>query len=182
MLNLSKEVQEAMWGDEALQKQLQEIEKAFIEGTPGAAWDAVQHCAYHDLLHPEWLNDELIKINDQLNRGDVGTLGEGFGIRLKSKATRRKNARRRHYRDEVLILLHKHRLAGGSLNAEEAFEAVALELGISRRDVEAIYKEHGMHITNLPRGNPDRINYAVCHTTIVVPRRRDRQIVRDSED
>lgn len=182
MVNLSREAQEAMWGDPALLEYLETAEKLFVGGNKTVLWEVIDLCGHCQLVMPDWVRDAVAEITYGLRTGELATFDEAFGLRLESKATRKKKHRLAQQRNEILRLLHAHRLDGGSLNAEEAFEPIAHTLGISRRDVEAVYKAHGQFITSLPRGNPDGGFHAISSSSSARPKRYGRPIVLDNKN
>ena len=79
----------------------------------------------------------------------------------------------------MLGLLQKYRLDGLSFNADEILQTIADELGISRRDVNDIYKNKGQFIKALPRGNPENINYGFGNMEFAASRRFGRAVLKD---
>jgi hypothetical protein len=181
LIQFSKQVQEAMWGDAALLKELELFHKDYLDGNKIALWDAVLLCGHHQLVMPDWLRDGNSEITRQLAAGELRDFNEAFGVKFESKATRKKKHRQAQNGQAVLGLLQKYRLEGASMNAADILDTVACELGISRRDVEDINKENRKLITSLPRGNPDGGRYAFAIINISAPKRFGRPTVRDSD-
>jgi NADH:ubiquinone oxidoreductase subunit E len=108
-------------------------------------------------------------------------VNEAFGWKSEDPRHRRKIHRQNELSKAILTRLTKHRLEGGSLNAEEAFQPIADELGTSRRVVEEVYRKEGQFIKKLPRGNPNDVIHVFPRKTLPVPRRRGRPILRDKD-
>ena len=56
---------------------------------------------------------------------------------------------------------------------------VAVELNISRRDVEDIYKQSGQFVKGMSQGNPENNNYVQSYAGIPFHRRSGRPVLRD---
>jgi hypothetical protein len=188
MLGLSPKLEEKLWGDEAILSYLEAGREAFESGDRSALLDVVFLCARFQAVFPDWATDALLDIEQKLESGDLKDLNEAFGWKPEDRRRRRKIHRQNQREKDILTLLLKHRLEGGlegeggSLNAEVAFDPIAEELDISRRDVEAVYKRNRQFIkTELPRGNPGDTIHGFARLVLPVPRRRGRPILRDPE-
>jgi hypothetical protein len=176
MPGLSPELEESLWGDAAILRSLEQAREAFEAGDRSALVHAIILCARFQAVIPEWAADAILEVSQRLESGDLRDFNEAFGWKPDHKGTRRKMDRQKEYAREILSRLHAHRLAGGNLNAEEAFQPIAEELGISRRDVEEVYRREGQFIKSLPRGNPEGRTYGFARMTLQIPRRRGRPI------
>jgi hypothetical protein len=158
-VNLSDAAKEAIDG-KAIQKQvLEKLQAAALAGQ-NVIWEAMMFCVQYQLIQPEWLRTEMERIDHGVRVGEFNTLDEAFGIKLPSKGKRQRAHLTEQHREAVIDLLFRHRIAGGSLNAEEAFEPVAQQLRISRTLVERIYKIHGRFLKDIPQNQPDNVTYA----------------------
>ncbi|MCO5411120.1 hypothetical protein [Ralstonia mojiangensis] len=186
MISLSKEVEEAMWGDEAILRYLDLGRQHFEAGDPGALMGVLFLCARFQAVIPEWAADALLDIEDRLNAGGLTDFNEAFGWGGANKATRRATARQAHVRVEVLGELQAARLAGASLGPDDIFDVVRGKLAargvqVSRRDIEAIYKEHGQFVKTLPREPEPHDVYGQVHLSIPRARRKGRSILSDAK-
>jgi hypothetical protein len=178
-MDISPELEEKLWGDDAILRYLEITKKLFEQGDRTALFGAIALCARFQAVIPGWAADAILEMESKLENGQFRDFNEAFGQDFEKQLTRRKNARLKRYVLQVLRLLQQHRLSGGSLNTEEAFQPIADQLGISRRDVETIYKREGKFIKNLPQGNSDNRVYGFGRAILAVPRRYGRKILRD---
>jgi hypothetical protein len=179
MVGLSKELEESLYGDEAVLRYLQIVKDAFDSGDREALFGVISLCAQYQAIIPDWAADEIIKIERLIEVGELKDYNEAFGFKPENVATRKKQARIAKFRPQVLARIQHHRLEGASLNADDILATVADELGISRRDVEDIYKMHGGFLKDLPRGNPDKAIYAIANIVLPTVRRYGRPILKD---
>lgn len=177
-VQISKAVEEAMHGDEAVLKYIEIMHEAFLDGNRSALFYVLPICARYQALIPDWAADEILKMDWQLREGELKDFNEAFSWDGEHQATRKKKARLKKHTKEVLGLLQKHRLEGDSLNADDILQTVADVVGISRRDVEDIYRESGGFIKDLPRGNPDGGVFGIAHMELPYYRRRGRNILK----
>ncbi len=182
MLSLSPELLKEMDDDRALLQYLEMAEKLYAAGDKSILWGVIEMCGHYQLVMPEWVRDAIAGVSRDLETGKLGTLDEAFGLKLEGKATRKRKHRLARHKDEICRLLLLHRSDGGSFNAEEAFEPIAETIGISRRDVEAVYKEHCEFVRSLPRKNPDGVAYVIANFSVDMPKRYGRSIVRDDQN
>lgn len=174
VINLSKDVEERMFGDDAILRYIDDDRIAFDSGDPQALLRVVFLCARFQAVIPEWATDALLNAEAELEAGKVEDPNMVFGWPKIRKGQREKGARQKELAPKVLGYLQNHRLAGGGLNADVDFQMIADELEISRRDVEDIYKQHGQFVKDLPRGNPEGGVYVLGHGKIAWPRRSGR--------
>ena len=179
MIQISDQLHEKLYGDEAILEKLERARVAFLEGDKSALFFVIMCCAQYQAIIPDWATDEILKIEQLIETGELKDFNAAFGWDGENKATRKKRARLKMHTNSVLGLLQKYRLEGDSLNADDLLQKVADELEISRRDVENIYKQSGKFIKNLPRGNPENGNFAFSHTTLTSHRRHGRPILKD---
>jgi hypothetical protein len=178
MIGLPVEAEELLWGDDAILRELEDARKAFESGDRSALTVAVFYCARFQAVIPEWAADALLEIQEKLESGELQDCNEAFGWKSEYPDKRCKMHRQNKHAKAVLSRLLAYRLEGGTLNVEQAFQPVADDLQISRRDVEAIYKREGQFIKELPRGG-DGGNHGVWRSTLPTPRRHGRPLLRD---
>jgi hypothetical protein len=181
MLSFSPDLEERLWGDDAILGYLEEGRKTYESGDRSALLGIARLCASLQAVIPDWATDALLDIMQKLESGDLNDLNEAFGWKASHKATRRKRHRQTEKGSDILERLQEFRLNGGTLNADEGLQSIADELGTSRRDVEEVYKRKGQFIKKLPRGNPDGHIYCFPRMKVPVPRRRGRPILRDKD-
>lgn len=186
MISLSKEVEEAMWGDEAILRYLDLGRQHFEAGNPSALMGVVFLCARVQAVIPEWAADALLAIEDSLATGELTDFNEAFGWTGESKATRKRLTRQARVRVAVLGELQAARLAGASLSPDDIFDMVmnsleARGIQVGRRDIEAIYKKHGQFVKDLPRERKPREVYGQIHLAIPRARRSGRSILSDEK-
>lgn len=179
-MQLSRELEEKLWGDPAILRDLAHTEASYRAGDRTALFEAIAICARFQAVIPEWAADAILEIEVQLKNGRLEDFNDAFGSWGK-QGTRYKAYRQGKHAKEVLERLMVYRLEGGNLNAAEAFQPIADELGISRRDVEEIYKRNGAFIKDIPRGNPSGGRHVHMNLVLAPPRRHGRPILRDSE-
>jgi hypothetical protein len=179
MVQFSDELMGKMYGDEAVLNYIGSAHDAFLAGNKGALFGVIYICAQFQAVIPEWAVDEIFKIDQSLIDGTLKDYNEAFGWQTENQATRKKEARLKNLTNSVLLTLSRLRNEGASLNADDIMATAADELKISRRDVEDIYKQSGQFIKDMPKGNPENINYAQCHVVIPSHRRSGRPILRD---
>ncbi len=174
VITFSKDLEERMFGDDAILRYIDIFRIAFDSGDRQALLGVVFLCARFQAVIPDWATDALLKAEAELEAGKVEDPNMVFGWPKIRRGQREKGARQKELTPKVLGCLQNHRLAGGGLNADVDLQGIADELKISRRDVEDIYKQHGQFVKELPRGNPDGGVYAFGHGSITMPRRSGR--------
>ena len=185
----SAELEEALWGDKAILKYLKICEELFKSGDRTALFGAISLCARYQAIFPDWAADAILEMESKLESGELSDFNEAFGLPAsihtsvqKTARTRRKQRKLGQHSDAVIHLLRQHRLDGGSWNADEAFQPIAEKLGISRRDVQAIYEQDKAYFEGLPRGNPQNNLHGIYNRDLPSRRRFGRKILRDNED
>ena len=178
-MDLAPEVEQRLWSDAAILRDLEDARKAFESGDRSALMFTVFRCARFQAVPPEWAADALLEIERKLESGELQDANTAFGWKMPDDPRKRRREVRQHkYADAVLSLLMRKRLEGENLNADEMFQSVADELHISRRDVEAIYKREGQFVRDLPRGG-ERGIYGFFRPESPPPRRRGRPTLKD---
>ncbi|MFL9905313.1 hypothetical protein [Paraburkholderia sp. RL17-337-BIB-A] len=186
MVTLSKAVQEAMWGDEAILRYMEMAREHFEKGERSALIETVYLCARFQAVMPDWAADALLDAQGRLNQGQLKDFNEAFGWDGPSQSMRERAARRARIEKDVLLELQNTRLDGASLSPDDMFDRVCDGLskrGIeaSRRDVEAIYKTSGQFVKGLPRSKDPMQIFGLGHSTIPLPRRTGRSILNDEK-
>jgi hypothetical protein len=153
----------------------------FNAGDRTVLFDVIATCARFQAIIPKWATDEILLAEHALENGNMKDFNAVFGYAGEHLASRKKKARLAKYATQVLSKLQQLRLEGGSLNADDIFADVANELGISRRDVEDIYKNDGKFIKELPRENTDDTVYGFAKVEIPYYRRYGRPILKDKQ-
>ena len=179
MIQFSDEINEKMYGDEAVLNSIKNAHEAFLAGNKGALFFVIYLCAQFQAVIPDWAADEIFKIDNSLIHGTIKDYNEAFGWETENQATRKKEARLKSLTNSVLLTLSRLRNEGASLNADDIMARAADELRISRRDVEDIYKQSGQFIKDMPQGNPNNNNYILGYAVIPFHRRSGRPILRD---
>lgn len=179
MIQFSDEINEKMYGDEAVLNSIKIAHEAFLAGNRGAIFDVISLCAQFQAVIPDWAADEIFKIDNSLIDGTLKDYNDAFGWEIEHLATRKKTARLKSLTPHVLLTLSKLRNEGASLNADDIMATAAEKLEISRRDVEEIYKQSGQFIKDMPQGNTENNNYVQSHIVIPFHRRSGRPVLRD---
>lgn len=178
VINLSKNLTDKMFGDEAVIGHLENCEDRYREGKLEALFEALVLCARFQAVIPDWAADAIIDAETALNSGDCKDFNELFGgDKLANQRDRKREARIRDNTQEVLGMLMKYRCDGGGLNAEQAFGEISEDTGLPRRDVEEIYRRSGKWVKDIPQGNPRGVIHCFGHALIPWPRRRGRSIL-----
>ncbi|HYD95259.1 MAG TPA: hypothetical protein VEC01_08035 [Noviherbaspirillum sp.] len=178
-VNLSKRVQEAMWGDDALLAQLEHLEQLYLAGDKTAVWAAIDFCGHAQLVMPDWLRDAVSAITHGLRSGALRTFDEAFGVKLVSKATRKRAHALENKRLSILNALAQHRLKGGAFTTLD-FDRIAEELQVPRNHVVEVYEAHPFLI-DLSKDEPATdIKCLIIGQLPIMPKRHGRPIVRDS--
>lgn len=178
-MQLSKEIEEVIHGDKAVLHYLEICRLCFIDGDKTALFGVIRLCAQYQAIIPDWATDEILKIEPLISSGELRDFNCAFGFRPANLATLKKNARQKKYTNTVLGLLQKYRLEGSSLNADDIFQTIADELGISRRDVNDIYKKEGQFIKALPKGNSGNLINGFGRMELPNFRRSGRAVLKD---
>jgi hypothetical protein len=175
--------QEDYIGDAEVLNLLESARKGFEQGDKSQLMWCIYRCARFQAVIPEWAVDALLKIQDDMESGNISDFNDAFGKPREKVNTRSARVRKNKLRPFVLPVLARLRLAGGSLNNAEIMEQAAeivREMGHScnQRDVKEIYELHGSFIKGLPRDNPER-GFGIIEFTLPKPRRRGRNILQD---
>jgi hypothetical protein len=177
-MNLSEDLTDKIFGDEAVIGYLENCEGRYREGKREALFEALILCARFQAVIPEWAADAIIDGEIALNSGECKDWNELFGgDKLANQRDRKREARIRDNTREVLGMLMKYRCDGGGLNAEQAFGEISEETGLPRRDVDAIYRRSGKWVKDIPKGNPGGVSHCFGHVVMPWPRRRGRSIL-----
>jgi hypothetical protein len=180
-IQISKELEDALYGDEAVMKYLEICREGFIAGNKTCLFEIIEIRAQHQAVIPGWAADEILKIRGLIEDGEVKGFDEVFDFKAENQATRKRKARLKKYKNEVLGLMQSYRVGktDNSLTADDILQTVAEDLKISRRDVEDIYRSSGSFIKAIPKGNPENIIYGFAHSEMPPYRRQGRAILKD---
>ena len=179
-INLSTELKNALYGDEAVLKYIDIFKVSFDAGDRTALFELLELCARFQAVIPEWAADEILKVRRQLEEGDITDFNDFFGFKVPHKTVIKKEARLRKLESAIKNELFHYRCNGGSFNAEEAFDMIAERLNVSRRDVETIYKRNPF-LKNIPQ--TQSANKILIYGDLKAPpppRRSGRSILKDS--
>lgn len=179
-INLSEEVKNALYGDEAVLKYIDICKVSFDTGDRTALFELLELCARFQAVIPEWAADEILKARRQLEEGVLTDFNDFFGFKAAHKTVVKREARLRKLESSIKSELFHYRCSGGSFNAEEAFDDIAKKLNISRRDVKAIYKKNSF-LKDIPQVRPE--NEILIYGDLKSPpppRRRCRGTLKDS--
>jgi hypothetical protein len=174
MMQISEELEEALFGDPAVLRYLSSCEAAFVDGDRSALFETLTLCARFQAVIPDWAADAILGAKHDLDVGVREDFNAVFGWQGPGSRKRQHEALIATKAGEVIDRIIAHRIAGGSLSAEQAFGKVADETGLSRRIVEEIYRRHGTTIKDIPQGNPEQEGYITIREVIPWPRRRGR--------
>ena len=176
-INLSKEVLEKMFGDEAVLNYLQICENEFKAGNRMALFEALQLCAQFQAVIPDWAADAILEGGTEISSGKQKDFNELFGYAMPNQRTRKREARIEYNTSKVLGMLMKHRCDGGSMNVDEAFGEISVSTGIPRRDIEEIYRRSGQWVKDISQGNPEGSVRGFLNGKVPMPRRHGRPIL-----
>ena len=70
-IELSKEIEELLYGDKAVLNSLENCRLRFIEGDKAALFTVVRLCAQYQAIIPDWATDEILKIEPLINSGEL---------------------------------------------------------------------------------------------------------------
>lgn len=178
-MNLSAEAYEALFGDEMVLKMLDICKTSFESGNKSALLEVLEICARYQAVIPEWASDTILQIRSQLENGKAASFNDVFGYEAINRNTAKKRNRIRENYEEIKNELFHYRCNGGSFNAEEAFDTIATKIGVSRRTVEAVYKENPF-LKKIPQASSPHTVIGYAHSIIPLPRRRGRGILKDN--
>lgn len=178
-MQYSEELMEQWYGDEAVLAKLDRARVGFIDGNKGCLFYAILVCGQYQAVIPDWVTDELLRIDNSLINGALNDYNEAFGWEAENKATRKKAAKLRNLTPTVLSELTKLRCEGASLTSDDIMATAADQLQISRRDIEDIYKLSGQFLKDIPQGNTENNRYVQSHTFTPPHCRSGRPILRD---
>lgn len=178
-MKLSDDLHEALFGDAAIIRDLEKCEADYEFGISSALFSAISLCARYQAVIPEWAADAILRVESDLEKGITADFNEVFGFHQTTRQLNRKrrDARIAENRSRVIGMLIKHRCDDGSFNADEAFGAIADDTGLSRRDIEEIYRRYGKRLKDIPRGNPGNAIHGQLNAVLPPPRRRGRSIL-----
>jgi len=186
MVILSKAAQETIWGDAAILRYLEMAREHFEIGERSALFEAPCLCARFQAVIPKWAADALLDAQRSLEHGETKDFNEAFGWDGESQAVRERSTRLARIEKDVPVELQNARLDGASLAPDDIFDIVCESLRmrgmqVSRRDVEAIYRNRGQFVKGLPRSKDTMQNFGITHSTIQLPRRKGRPILSDEK-
>ena len=90
VMNISKELEEAIHGDTAVLHYLDHEHNDFITGNKTALLHVLQLCAQYQAVIPDWAADEILKMSVKIDRGEIKDFNEAFGWEGENLATRKK--------------------------------------------------------------------------------------------
>ena len=150
-------------------------EQKFGAGDRTVLFEVISICARYQAVIPEWVVDEILKIDSEIVSGEMIDFNHAFGFANQNLAKRKKAARDKKNTIAVLSMLQQLRAQGQTLNADDICQTVADNLGISRRGVEDIYKQDGKFIKDIKKG--DNCGFAIIE--IKEARRHGRPMFQD---
>ena len=77
-INLSTELKNALYGDEAVLKYIDICKVSFDAGDRTALFELLELCARFQAVIPEWAADEILKVRRQLEEGDITDFNDFF--------------------------------------------------------------------------------------------------------
>lgn len=183
MLKFNSAMERILLSDEIAVKSLDEFYQSFIQGDKSALMGVLILCARFQAVIPDWAADELLSLEERLDSGELEDLNNFFGFTPLHKGTIRKNNRICEAEADIYAALVKHRLDGGNFSIADGLDKIADELGISRRDVEAVYKKYQSALKRVPKNlNEEGYGYfspTICEQAFHRLRRRGRPFLKD---
>lgn len=159
MLKLSTALLNSMLSNEQYSKTQDELKQMFLSGDRTALMYMLISCSLFTKVIPEWVADELLTLDGQIDSLKIKDLNEFFGF--KSEHASRVRKEWQLYKDEELVIreLIKHRRNGGNFTVDDGLDSVAKEIGISRRRVEAVYRKHSDSLKKVPLNPEENFGY-----------------------
>ncbi|MFT3759323.1 hypothetical protein [Thauera sp.] len=163
-------------------RELEDRRIRFEQGDKTALFEALVWCAWFQAVMPDWIADALITGEAQLERGEVGQIGDLFGKIQRGRPARKIDASLSKNEGTILQMLGLYRSRGGVFNDDEyvsTVQQIAAEHGFSYgpREIRRVYSRHKDHLLSLEQQGANG-TYASCHATLglseLVPRRRGR--------
>lgn len=173
--------EESFLSDDMIRELFEEKRKSLEAGNKYALFEAICLVLRFQTNGPEWVTDHMLEVEKGIKSGKYADPNEAFGWTSRYRTTRRIRQRQAKHKSKILAMLMEYRLAGGSMNAEEAFRPIAVKLGIPWRDVDAVYKRDGNFIKALPQGNLENINYGFGDCVLPLGRRFGGSIFDDND-
>lgn len=160
--------------------ELEERRIRFEQGDKTALFEALVWCAWFQAVMPDWIAEALITGETQLQRGEIGQIGDLFGKIKKGRPARKIDASLSKNEGTILQMLGLYRRRGGAFNDDEYTSTVrqmAAEHGFSygTREIRRVYSRHKGHLLSLERQGANG-TYSSSHGTLefLMPRRRGR--------
>jgi len=171
----------------ALLNRLSRFEAEYNSGQKYELFDALVFCARYQIVIPKWAADALLNIGEGLTDGEEADINSAFGWHELPKektnvATRGRHARARKNKERVIKAIFRHRLGGGTLNTELGLQKVADELDLSRRDVEAIYRESGNFASDIPLKDLNTEDHILLQVSTQQERRVGRKLICECKE
>ncbi|NOQ15366.1 MAG: hypothetical protein GQ583_12930 [Methyloprofundus sp.] len=130
---------------------LEELHKKFKSGNRTALMEALLSCSLYNVTIPDWVADELLTLDKQLDEGQFKDLNEFFNFgKPEHKTTLEQKLNLKVKNKRVVNALFDQKINGSDLSRVER-RNIAAELGVSQSMVEIIYKENMGWLDNLPR-------------------------------
>lgn len=173
MANFSDKAISSGYSDAEILEYFDRLHVLFSDGDKLALFKALELCARFQAVMPEWVADEIIEADKRFDDGSLRDFGEVFGVIGAGYRARVKAHRIREIEGRVIAALHSHRVAGGNFNIADGLEAVAERVGVTRREVEAIYQRNPSMKDHPKEGLPNTVS-GTMRVDIPRPRRRGR--------
>lgn len=130
---------EFKFSDEAVLETLERLHGEYISGGKISLWYAIVICAEQQAVMPDWIVDEVITINDEIQSGHLKNFKEIFPVLTANSA-----ARNRAYKTDknfmrVMRLVIEAKKRGEGID-DDLFERIGTELCCSLRQVRDYYK------------------------------------------
>jgi hypothetical protein len=88
-IQFSREIEEAMYGNEAVLNSLELMKSFFVSGDRTALFGVIATCARFQAIIPDWAVDEILQVEQSLETGDMKDFNTAFGYTHKHLASRR---------------------------------------------------------------------------------------------
>lgn len=163
--------EDELWttADQEILKGFEERRVRFEGGDCFALFEAIGMCASFQAVMPEWLADEVLKMERDIDTDQPVDFNKRLGWKPERRVSRLNLHLRKQLGSEIVAQLVKGRLEGESLNRgdDSMFERIGKALDVPRRTVMDVY-DSNKWIKTVEKGQQGNIAWG----DIVIPRER----------
>ena len=111
----------------------------YLSGDRSAIMESIIFNALYQKQMPEWLVNEILTIDTQIENGKYDDLNDFFGFKAGIKSAPKPTMDARKYEKKILEALFQHVTDNGKFNAETELRPLAKKLGVSQEALMKVY-------------------------------------------